>query len=92
MMLPINAELAGAIGLLVVSAVGAAKKAVPGLRSGWTVALTAVLSFGIAIAHTVCAERDASASGIYAAVLTGLSAWVAAWLGASAVRWKPKES
>ena len=92
MTLPINAELAGAIALLVVSVVGALKKALPGLRSGYTVATTAVLSLSISIAHTACMEGDASAAGIYRGAMTGLAAWIGAWIGASAVRWKPKEN
>ena len=92
MTLPINAELAGAIALLVVSVVGALKKALPGLRSGYTVATTAVLSLGIAIAHVACMEGDTSAAGIYRGAMTGLTAWVGAWVGASAARWKPKEN
>ena len=92
MTLPINAELAGAIALLVVSIVGALKKALPGLRSRYTVAVTALLSLGIAIAHTACMEGDTSAAGIFRGAMTGLAAWVAAWVGANAARWKAKEN
>ncbi len=90
--LPIDIALSGLVGLLVSSVIGVLKKQLPGLRGWLTVSLSGVLCFFIAGGYTFFYKGDCSPKGIYIGAINGVAAFIAAWGGAAAIRWKQKET